>query len=167
MTPQERLPLHFNTLSRAVDFTKIADAKAAPLLAGHTAIVGVIATRAVALADIVRDSNAESFAVCAVALCYIVLTLISAILAGRVFIPISPKIKKSLIYFEEISSYEYEKFRIASQELDWNKAESELLDQIYRVSRVASKKMFRVRWAYYTAGPATVLWATLLVWSSL
>ena len=44
--------------------------------------------------------------------------------------------------------------------------ERQLIDQIYQVSRVASLKMRRARWAIWLSLPTVVLGFTLLAWSS-
>ena len=44
--------------------------------------------------------------------------------------------------------------------------ERQLIDQIYRVSSVASVKMRRVRWAIMLSLPSLVAWSVLLVWSN-
>ena len=44
--------------------------------------------------------------------------------------------------------------------------EGQLLEQIHTVSRIASAKMLRVRWAYYLSIPSVVYWIVLVGWSS-
>ena len=42
---EERLRSHYESLSRAIRFTRTADAKAAPVLALQVALLGALATR--------------------------------------------------------------------------------------------------------------------------
>ena len=45
--------------------------------------------------------------------------------------------------------------------------EGHLLDQIHRVSKIASLKMRRVRWAFLLSAPAGALWIVLLAWGTM
>ena len=45
--------------------------------------------------------------------------------------------------------------------------ESQILDQIHRVSKIASVKMCRVRWAFLLSAPASALWLLLLAWGTI
>ena len=45
--------------------------------------------------------------------------------------------------------------------------ENHLLDQIHSVSKIASVKMRRVRWAFLLSAPASALWLVLLAWGTM
>ena len=89
------------------------------------------------------------------------------VLAARVYMPTSPKTGRSIIYFRDISSMKYEAFEAQAKEMTPDLIESQLLDQVHRVSQIASKKMRRVWWAFILTGPSGVLWLVLLVWGSI
>ena len=57
-------------------------------------------------------------------------------------------------------------FRDQAKRLEPEAIEDQLLDQIHEVSRIASMKMRRVRWAYLVSGPAIVVWVVVLAWGS-
>ena len=80
--------------------------------------------------------------------------------------PSSPKTGKSLIYFEDVAALEFKTFRSRSVATPAEEMERQLLDQIYRVSQIASDKMRRVRRAVSLSVPSVLLWAILLVLSS-
>ena len=70
----------------------------------------------------------------------------------------------SLIYFEDISSMAYEEFEARAMAMSPRMVEQQLLDQIHRVSQIASTKMGRVRLAFQLSGVSGLLWVTLLIW---
>ena len=88
-------------------------------------------------------------------------------LAALVYMPANPRTGKSLIYFEDISHMEYGKFEAQAKVMKLDHIESQLLNQIHRVSQIVSKKMYRVRWAFILTGPSGVLWLVLMVWGSV
>ena len=61
----------------------------------------------------------------------------------------------------------YEEFASKAREMDESLIENLLLDQIYRVSKIASVKMRRVRCAFILSGPVFILWIMLLVWGTM
>ena len=65
--------------------------------------------------------------------------------AALVYVPINPITGESLIYFEDIASMDYLLFESRAKDMSPEGIESQLLDQIHRVSRIASVKMRRVR----------------------
>ena len=71
------------------------------------------------------------------------------------------------IYFEDISAMDYELFESRAKEMSEDVIESQLLDQIHRVSKIASVKMRRVRWAFLLSAPASALWLVLLAWGTM
>ena len=88
-----------------------------------------------------------------------------ATLAALVYLPMNPRANRSLIYFEDIAAMAFEEFRDRAVDHGPEQIESALLDQIHRVSRVASKKMRRVWCAVALSLPVLVLWSVLLAWS--
>ena len=98
---------------------------------------------------------------------YLVLLALSWIKAACVFIPATPKTRQSLIYFEDIGAMELGQFAEKSSRMDADEIERQLLQQIHAVSRIASDKMRRVRWAFRLSIAAVVLWIVLMAWGSI
>ncbi len=169
MTIEERLKSHSESLERAIRFVRTTDTKAAPLIGLQIALVGTLAARSDKLWAIVGGfswHSADSILVGLIAL-YGVFVVAVVTIAIRVYIPVHPATGKSLIYFEDISSLEYEEFERQSREMTLDQIERQLLDQVYRVSAIASTKMRRVRWAFLLTAPSGVLWLVLLVWGTI
>ena len=165
---EERLRSHYESLSRAIEFTRMADAKAGPVLLVQVALAGTMAARLdlalLVLSGVAWDVNRVVF-LCG-SILYAALLVAVVIIAVRVYMPSSPKTGKSLIYFEDVAALEFETFRSRSVATPIEEIERQLLDQIYRVSQIASDKMRRVRWAVYLSVPSVLLWVILLVLSS-
>ena len=161
---EERLKSHYESLSRAIGFTRSADNKAAPVLALQVALAGTLAARMAGLWVILSEPpfGAERIAVVVLLGLYVVLLVGSMAFAASVYIPRNPRTGRSLIYFEDIAAMPPEEFEERSRQLDADAIERELIDQVYAVSGIASTKMRRVRWAYWASGPSVVLWALLL-----
>lgn len=134
---EERLRSHYESLSRALAFTRAADAKAAPVLALQVAILGALAARFE--------------------------RLIPALLAtaARVYIPVNPPAGGSLVYFEDIAATSREQFARRAREVSPDTIEEQLFGQIHTVSKIAGLKMRRVRRAFRLSGPplAARLWS--------
>ena len=62
---------------------------------------------------------------------------------------------------------EFQEFQSKARNMSRNLIEHQLLDQVHRVSKLASTKMRRVRWAIVLSVPAIALWFVLLAWSSV
>ena len=169
MTMEERLKSHHESLSRAIWFTRSADTKAAPVLALQVALVGTLAARIERLTPIlVQDPWGAEAVVLAGLLGLYALFLITVItFAARVYLPTNPRTGRSLIYFEDIAAMPFETFQEQAGEMPPAAIERQLLDQIHTVSRIASAKMRRVRWAYFLSGPSVLLWVILLAWGSV
>ena len=166
---EERLKSHYESLSRAILFTRTADTKAAPVLALQVALTGALATRIDKLIPIVYSghSDTERIALIIVFVTYI-LSVVGAIgMAATVYMPRNPKTGESFIFFEDIAAMDYLSFQVAAKDMTDDLIERQLLDQIYRVSKIASIKMRRVRWALWLSLPTAVFGFTLLAWSSL
>ena len=169
MNSEERLRSHYESLARVVRFVRAADAKAAPVLGLQIALLGTLAARFEKLWPIVGrwPLEAESATIAALLVLYGSFVIAVVVLAARVYMPTNPMTGKSLIYFEDISHMEYGAFEAQAKEMTPDLIESQLLDQIHRVSQIASTKMFRVRWAFILTGPSSILWLALLVWGSV
>ena len=84
--------------------------------------------------------------------------------AARVYIPMHPRTGESLIYFEDIAAMRSESFAKRAKAMSPDMIEEQLLSQIHIVSRIASAKMHRVRWAFWLSVPSLVLGLILLAW---
>ena len=166
---EARLKSHYESLSRAIDFTRTADTKAAPVLLVQVALLGTLAARFDNLVAMLQRGgwSADSLLLVLVLLLYTLSVSASILAAANVYLPRSPRSDSSLIYFEDISAMTFDTFRAKSSRVDVETIELQLLDQIHRVSTIASAKMNRVRWAYYLGVPSLILWIGLLAWSSL
>ena len=169
MTLEERLRLHYESLSRAIGFTRAADAKAAPILALQVALAGTLAARMEGLRLILTASpfGAEAIALAALSVVYIILLVSSMGLAAWVYIPRNPRTCRSLIYFEDIAALEVDAFVERTRGMDAANIELQLLEQVHAVSKIASKKMRLARWSYWLGGPSVLLWVVLLAWGSI
>lgn len=165
---EERLRSHFESLSRAIGFTRAADGKAAPALALQVALVGTVAARFDRLAPMLDKEpwGAESAVLVGVLALYAMSAIGVVGFAASVFLPRNPPTGRSLIYFEDIGALPLDSFIEQAKQMDADAIEHQLLDQIHTVSRIASAKMRRVRWAYYLTAPAVVFWVILLGWGS-
>ena len=166
---EERLRSHYESLARAIGFVKAADTKAAPVLALQIALVGTLAARSEKLWDMVvrPTGDAESALLLSLIALYILSLLFSVALAGLVYVPRNPSTEESLIYFEDISSMPFERFEERARGMSPAAIERQLLDQIYRVSAIASVKMQKVRWAFASSAVSVPLWIVLLAWGSI
>ena len=169
MISEERLKSHYESLARAIRFVRATDAKAAPVLGLQVALVGTLAARSEKLWSGVGmlPWDAEGAILATLIVLYGVFVIAVVTLSALVYIPANPRTGKSLIYFEDISHMEYEAFETQAKEMPPELIESQLLDQIHRVSQIASTKMNRVRWAFIFTGPSSLLWLVLLVWGSV
>lgn len=165
---EERLRSHYESLSRVIGFTRIADTKAAPVLALQVALTGALATRIDKLIPSVRACqwDLESIALIVVLAGYLTSAIGAIWLAAAVYVPRNPRTGKSFIFFEDIAAMEYPSFEAAAKEMTDDQIELQLLDQIYRVSKVASIKMKRVRQAIWLSLPTAAFGFALLAWGS-
>ena len=166
---EERLTSHYESLSRVIRFTRTADRKAAPVLALQVALLGALATRFDRMLSIINDGSgdAERIALIIVLGAFIVSLCTAFGLAAAVYVPRNPGTGKSYVFFEDIAAMEYTEFETAARNMSSDVIERQLIDQIYRVSRVASVKMKQVRWAIWSSVPAVALGLILLAWSSV
>ena len=133
----DRLKSHYESLARAITFVGSADRKAAPVLALQIALVGTLAARFEKLRPIVVSEHwcADRIFLIALIVLYVVFLLSAVVLAALVYIPINPKTGKSLIYFEDISSMNYDTFEAMAKQMTPETIEAQLIDQIHRVSK--------------------------------
>ena len=166
---EERLKSHYESLTRAIGFTRAADAKAAPDLALQVALAGTIAARMKGLWLILTEPpfGAEAIALATLLVIYAGLLIVSMTFAAWVYIPRNPKTGRSLIYFEDIAAMPFEEFEKRVVRMDAEEIELQLINQVHVVSGIASTKMRLVRWSYWAGGPSLVLWVVLLVWGSI
>ena len=166
---EERLRSHYESLSRAIRFTRTADAKAAPVLALQVALLGALATRFEELYNLIvgGDWDAERAAVTGVTAIYGCLLAMVIGLAAWVYMPNNARTGRSLIFFGDIATMEWGEFQSAARNMSHDLIERQLIQQIYVVAGVASVKMLRVRWAIIMSLPAILVWFALLAWSHL
>ena len=167
MILEERLKSHYESLSRAIGFTRAADAKAGPVLGLQLALLGALATRVGELKALAATGpwDVERIAFVGVAAAYVLFFGAVVTLGALVYLPMNPRANRSLIYFEDIAAMEFEDFMSRAISQGAEQIECQLLDQIHRLSGVASIKMRRVWCAILTSLPGLVLWAVLLTWS--
>ena len=168
MTSEERLKSHYESLARATRFVSAADTKAAPVLALHIAHVGTLATRFEKLWPDIAGPSSETDIIVLLALIvlYVLVAAAGVTWGALVYMPTNPATGRSLIYFEDISKMNYEAFQAQAMKMTLDVIERQLLDQIYRVSEIASSKMHRVRRAFILTAPSSILWLLLLAWGS-
>ena len=144
---EESLRSHYESLTRAIGFTRAADAKAGPVLALQVALLGALATRSEEFYSLLASDpwDAGRMAFIGVATAYAILLIAVIWLTALVYRPINSRTDRSLIFFEDIAALEFEDFRSRSVNQGSEQIECQLLDQIHRVSGVASVKMWRVR----------------------
>ena len=166
---EERLKSHYELLSRTIDFTKAADAKAAPMVALHIAFIGALTFRSGQLFRILVQCSwdLERISLVIVVFLYICSSLCAIAFAGLVFFPRTPRKENSLIYFEDIATMNFDTFQYQSKGLDPATIEKELLQQIFEISRIVSKKMYLVKWALIISIFSVLSWVYLMVCSSI
>ena len=166
---KERLKSHYESLTRAIGFTRAADAKAAPVLALQVALAGTLAARMHGIWLILTEPPfcAEATGLVVVLVIYAISLIVSMAFAAWVYIPRNPRTGTSLIYFEDIATMQIDDFEERAGKMDAGGIERQLIDQVYIVSGIASTKMRLVRWSYWAGGPSVLLWAVLLAWGSI
>ena len=169
MNVEDRLRSHYESLSRVIWFIRSADAKAAPVLALQVALVGTLAARSESLLTIIAQSSGslEQVALVALTSSYSLFLIAAVTMAAWVYLPMNPRTGQSLIYFEDIAAMDYQLFEAKARDLSPYVLERQLLDQIHRVSVIASAKMHRVRWALLLSLPSGILWLVLMAWGSM
>lgn len=162
---ETRLHSHYESLARVIRFTRMADTKAGAVLALQFVLAGALATRLldqVAPAIAKDPVGAVGIAVTLVGLAYILSALAAVVSAVLVYAPATPKTGQSLIYFEDVAGMDVQQFTAAAMAMDAAEIERQLLEQIYRVSRIASSKMRLVRYAFWCSGLSILTGITML-----
>lgn len=163
----ERNKVHTATLERVIGFTRVADAKAAPLIALQTTLAGLLLGQTKQIVALCADtSHAFSpYVVAGLVGIYVFSAVTSWIYAARVYVPLIPPAGGSLIYFEDIRAMARTDFKARSAGLGPTALEEALLDQIFRVSEIASRKFGWVRTSFQMGALAVLTWAVLLGWA--
>lgn len=166
---EQRLQSHYESLSRVIRFTRMADIKAGAALALQLVLLGALAAQSeelLAAITVVCWSFGDVVLAVVMGL-YGISALAAVVLAAWVYVPATPKTGKSLIYFADIAEMDCSKFIADAQGMDDAEIERQLLDQIYRVSCIARDKMRLVQWAFGASMPAFITGITLLAWGSV
>ena len=163
---EERLRSHYESLARVIGFTRTADSKAAPVLAGHLALAGTLAARRDDWAGPLTNGpwNAETTILLFVLVVYGGLSILALFMAGSVYLPRTPKNGTSLIYFADVGATPLHAFIEQAKEMEPKLIEEQLLEQIHTVSKIVVVKMRRVRSAYLLSALAGAIWVVLLAW---
>lgn len=167
---EQRLKSHYESLARVVWFARMADFKAAPIIALQAALVGALATRADELWAIVKEYEWgwERGSVIGLLVIYGLSFLVAVLLAGLVYMPRNPKSGKGiLIYFEDISDREFDEFAAQARQMRPETIERQLLQQIHAVSKVASTKMRWVGLAIWACVLSVIVWGVLMMFSNV
>lgn len=171
---ETRLQSHYESLARVIRFTRMADTKAGAVLALQFVLLGALAAQFdQAMVDkiwaVITQGSGEfwDFVFTGVMALYLFAALIAVGLAVRVYMPATPKTGRSLIYFADIADMDCQKFIAAAMEIDAAEIERQLLDQIYRVSHVASKKMQMLICAFGASGLSIITEIILLAWDRM
>ena len=166
---EERLKSHYESLSRAIGFTRSADSKAAPILILQVALIGTLAARFERLSPILMKEawGAEAVVLAGSMVLYVAFLIASISVAAGVYLPRNPRTGLSLIYFEDIAAMSLESLKEQATSMDVETIERQLLEQVHTVSQIASAKMRRVRLAYLLSVPAVILGVMLLAWGSI
>lgn len=165
---ETRLQSHYESLARVIRFTRMADTKAGAVLALQFVLAGALATRLLdQLAPVIAKDpyGAAALAVTLAGAVYILSALAAVVLAVWVYAPATPKTGQSFIYFEDVAKLDCQKFIAAAIKADAAEMERQLLEQIYRVSCIASRKMRLVRWAFWCSGLSILTGIILLALS--
>ena len=131
MSAADRLRSHYASLDRAIGFTQAADAKAGPLLGLQVALAGVLATQWDGLQGALLDATGcvEKPALFVVGGLYAGLAAAAVFLALQVYMPVSPRTGKSLIYFEDVAAQDFASFLAQARTMQLALIEHQLLDQ--------------------------------------
>ena len=139
------------------------------MLALQVALLGGLTTRFEDLYAIIGSEpwDAERGVVIGLAAIYGLLLSVVILLAAMVYMPMNARTNRSFIFFEDVAAMEFQEFQSRARNMSSSLIEHQLLDQVHRVSKIASTKMRRVRWAIVLSLPAIALWFVLLAWTSV
>lgn len=166
MDVDDRIKFHIATLDRVIGFTRVADAKAAPLLALQASLVAILLGTMPQVRELLTGGRHEwqTYAAWPFAALYGLMASASWLLAARVYIPRTPRDPGSLLYFEEIRRVPVIEMKSQLLGLDDVAWEDQLLRQIAAISTIASEKFSWVRWSFITGTASLVGWIVLMVW---
>ncbi len=168
MSMEERTKSHYESLTRAIGFTRSADRKAAPVLALQIALAGTMAARLENLQPIFASDECVVRVLLWLAIgTYLIFSIAAVVMAAWVYIPRIPRSGRSLIYFEDIASMDAATYVARAKGMSIDMIEEQLLDQNHVVAKIASAKMRSVRWSFLMSGPSGILWLVLMVWGSV
>lgn len=173
---ENRLQSHYETLSRAIGFIHMVEAMAGWVLFLQFVLVGVLAILLLDQLDpaIAKDPvGTVGIAVTLVGMTYILSALaavglvvwayVPEVITVRFHVPATPKTSPSSFYLEDVAGMECQKFIAYAMSTDAVEIERQLSDQIYRVSRIAIRKMRLVRYAFLSSGLSLTTGIILLV----
>lgn len=174
---ETRLQSHYESLSRVIGLTHLAEGGAGVVLFLQFVLAGVLAILLLDQLDpaIAKDPvGTAGIAVTLVGMTYILSALaavglvvwvyVPVVSVVRVYVPATPKTGRSLIYFADIAELGFQKFIVAAMGMDAAEIEPHLQELIYRISRIASGKMRRVRYAFWLSGVSIITGIILLAW---
>ena len=169
-----RLQSHYESLSRVIRFTRMADTKAGAVLALQFVLLGVLAAQFdPALVDkactVVTQFSGEfgNIVLTGVMAMHFLATLVAVVTAVGVYVPATPKTGRSLIYFRDIAEMDCQQFISAARGMDTAGIERQLLEQIYRVSGIARHKMQLLLCAFVASILSIITEIILLAWDRI
>ena len=171
---ENRLQSHYESLARVIRFTRMADTKAGAVLALQFVLLGVLAAQfdpvlVEKVRTVVTQFSGEfgDIVLTGVMVLHLLATLVAVVTAVGVHVPATPKTGRSLIYFRDIADMDCQKFIVAAMAMDAVEIERQLLEQIYRVSKVARDKMQMLIWAFGASILSIITEIILLAWDRI
>ena len=171
---ETRLQSHYESLSRVIRFTRMADTKAGAVLALQFVLAGVLLSQfdqvpVDKVRAVVTQVSGEfgDIVLTGVMALYFLATLVAVVTALGVYVPVTPKTGRSLIYFRDIAEMDCQQFLAAARGMDTAGIERQLLEQIYRVSGIASKKMQMLLYAFVASILSIITEIILLAWGRI
>lgn len=165
--PDASAPFAKESLARAIDWVKFADAKAGTVLV----IVGLLLTNALGKADVLLRAYSSDPAQGDWATATFVGSLLAASLTvAFVTLVLYPHVKaktKSIAFFGDTAALSHKEYLKQISQLDSAASTEEVSKQAWEVSRIAAQKFRWLRWAYGSALAFLVLYSLsriLLVW---
>ena len=171
---ETRLQSHYESLARVIRFTRMADTKAGAVLALQFVLLGALVSQFdPMLVDKVRYVVAQvsrefgDIVLTGVMALHFLATLVAVVTALGVHVPVTPKTGRSLIYFRDIAAMDCQQFLAAAMEMDAAEIERQLLEQIYRVSKIARHKMQLLLFAFVASILSIITEIILLAWGRI
>lgn len=171
---ETRLQSHYESLSRVIRFTRMADTKAGAVLALQFVLLGALVAQSDPalfgkVRDVVRQFSGEfgDIVLIGVMALHFLATLVAVVTALGVYAPVTPKTGRSLIYFRDIAEMDCQQFLAAARGMDTAGIERQLLEQIYRVSGIARHKMQLLLYAFVASILSIITEIILLAWGRI